>query len=222
MTDQPTYHKINSVFKRDPTTSYKTFLFDEFADPAFEYLYRSPWQATEKVDGTNMRIHLDDGLLTRRFTIGGRTHKAEIPKPLYEHCTEIADRASHVIDSGAAPLYGLTLYGEGYGAGIQKGGGYRDDQGFILFDVMVTETGTFLERENVESIARLLDIPVVPIVDNLTLEEAVSLLRWTTTTRTSSSLRNGQVEGWVLRPLVELRNRLGHRVITKLKLRDFT
>ena len=45
----------------------------------------------------------------------------------------------------------VTLYGEGYGNGIQKGGLYSQKQEFILFDVKIN--GNWQPRESVEDIA---------------------------------------------------------------------
>ncbi|MBU1082564.1 MAG: hypothetical protein KKB59_18905, partial [Spirochaetes bacterium] len=46
------YHKIQTVFKRDPETKFKTLLIGDFALPEFEYLKNNLWVYTEKVDGT--------------------------------------------------------------------------------------------------------------------------------------------------------------------------
>lgn len=212
MAMKPTYHKIQSVFFRDPDNNHKTFLIGQYANEAFEYLAELQWVATEKIDGTNTRIHVDrafeDG-----FVIGGRTDNADIHKDLATVLEDIGWRAREL------EYEGLTLYGEGYGAGIQKGGGaYRPDKGFILFDVMVTETGTFLERGSVKDIADKLQVPVVKTLDTLPLRRAV--VRFITGDVPSKE-KSGEAEGWVLRPLVELRDRRGYRVITKLKVSDF-
>ena len=119
------YHKIQSVFKRDPQNAYRTFLMGDWADEAFGYLADLQWLATEKIDGTNMRLHIGEN----DYVIGGRSERAEIHPDLYSHMQEIAGRA-------LSDFKGLTLYGEGNGAGIKKGGKYRDDKRFILFDVM--------------------------------------------------------------------------------------
>ena len=47
------YQKINTLFKRD---SNNVIMPDAWADPMFEYLANTKWEATEKVDGTNIRI----------------------------------------------------------------------------------------------------------------------------------------------------------------------
>lgn len=210
----PTYHKIQSVFKRDPDNRYKTFLIGEWAEPEFGYLADLIWEATEKVDGTNCRIHIDESR-EDGMRVGGRTENAQLHADLYRRLTEIGASAI------ANDLDGLTLYGEGYGAGIQKGGGnYRSDKGFILFDVMVTETGVFLERRNVEDIAKTLRIQrVLHVAWKGTLNDAVSWFR--SNVYVFSTLREGEAEGWVLRPKTELRTRLNRRIITKMKVKDF-
>jgi hypothetical protein len=203
------YHKIQSVFKRNPEDDYKTFLMGEWADPTFGYLADLEWAATEKVDGTNMRLHVGfDG----EYVIGGRSERAEIHTDLRTHMEDIGDRCFG--------LAGLTLYGEGYGAGIQKGGGrYGDDKGFILFDVAWTETGMFLKSEDVRDIAWKLGLPVVSTMWSGTLTRAID--HFLQGRLVTSRISEGEAEGWVLRPQTELRNRWGERVITKLKVKDF-
>ena len=50
------YHKIDSVFLRDPEN--KRFLIEgSFARPEFEYLKDLQWTWTEKIDGKNIRIY---------------------------------------------------------------------------------------------------------------------------------------------------------------------
>ncbi len=207
------YPKIQSLYKRDPENNHRTFLYGQWADPAFGYLADLTWTATEKVDGTNMRLHIgtEDGYL-----IGGRSDNAEVHPDLYRHMEGIGDRA--LVNHGE--FDGLTLFGEGYGPGIQKGGAYRDDKGFILFDVAVTETGMFLEAEDMNDIGRKLGLPIVTEVWVGSLYQAADLyLR--DEERLVSFLREGEPEGWVIRPGRELRNRRGGRVITKLKVKDF-
>lgn len=205
-----TYHKIQSPFYRDPDNNYKTFLVGKWSRPAFQELARDMWLATEKIDGTNMRICVPECEPTE---IGGRTDKAQIHHELYTHMQEIEQR---ICD---ADLFELTLFGEGYGAGIQKGGGdYRDDKGFILFDVQRPD-GWFLERKDVVDIAAKLRVPCVEETWSGTLVEAIN---WFASGKPIHSYEKGDdtAEGWVLRPRIELADRHG-RIITKLKGRDF-
>ena len=50
------YHKIQTVFKRDPATKIKTLLDVDWSQDAFGYLADNEWVFTEKVDGTNIRV----------------------------------------------------------------------------------------------------------------------------------------------------------------------
>jgi len=113
----------------------------------------------------------------------------------------------------------FVLYGEGFGARIQKGGGnyIRDGVDFILFDVLA---GMFLERPNVEDIGAKLNLRVVPVVGEGTLLDAVTMAR-TGFVSTFASTSAFMAEGLVMRPATELRNRRGHRIISKIKQRDF-
>lgn len=125
-----TYHKIQTVFKRNPETNHRTLLENDYSVPEFEFLAQNEWLFTEKVDGTNIRVIFDG----QDIRFGGRTDNAQIPAPLMER---LQDRFLDKIDLFKRDFgNGVVLYGEGYGAKIQKvGGNYRPDQDFVLFDV---------------------------------------------------------------------------------------
>lgn len=201
------YHKIQSVFLRDPATKFKTFLEWQWARPEFEYLLNNQWDFTEKVDGTNIRVMYD----VRGVTFGGRTESAQMPATLVNKLRDLFPVEKF------KDMPELCLYGEGYGAKIQKGGGdyISDGCGFILFDVMIN--GVWLSRDNVADIAMKLQIPMVPTVFTGKLIEAIDVCR----DGFKSLLRATPPEGLVARPMVELRSRSGERVITKIKLKDF-
>ena len=126
------YHKIQTVYKRDPDNKFKTLLDGQFSMPEFEYLKDNEWVFTEKIDGTNIRVMFDDG----KVTFGGKTDNAQIPAFLYQKLQELfpVDRLRCVFEDSCC------LYGEGYGARIQKGGGKYIPEGvsFILFVWIVT------------------------------------------------------------------------------------
>ncbi len=204
------YHKIQTVYLRDPENTYKTLLEGQFAIPAFEYLKNNTWVFTEKVDGTNIRVTWNG----ESVEFAGKTDRADIPKRLREKLHEMF--APDVFLACDVPA--LTLYGEGYGARIQKGGGsyIPDGCSFILFDVMIG--GLWLERHNVEDIAHNLEIQVVPIVGQGTLFDAVDMVK----SGYESRLRETPPEGMVMRPEVEMLDRRGVRIISKVKIHDFT
>ena len=199
------YPKIHAPFKRGDGGVF----LDEWARPEFEYLQDVTWTATEKIDGMNMRLFCGGD----HYVIAGRTDRAEIPPALREHMEALGERV-------AADLEGLTLYGEGYGAGIQKGGRYRPDQAFILFDAL-TSYGRWLSRGELAPLAQDYDIPVVFDMGTAPLND------WITWVKEGKSIPSVAAEGswWpaegvVLRTEVELHDARGERIITKLKSRD--
>lgn len=205
------YHKIQTVFKRDPTTKHKSLLEGDYSLPEFEYLAKNKWVFTEKVDGTNIRVYFKDG----KITFGGRTNNAQIPAQLAERLNDrFLPQAERFEEKFRGAL--VCLYGEGYGPKIQKtGGNYRTDQDFVLFDVAVD--GWWLQREDVENIADAFGLDVVPILGEGTLIEMVEQAK----AGIKSTWGNFQAEGYVARPATEMNTRSGHRIITKIKCRDF-
>ena len=105
------YHKIQTVYKRDPATKFKTPLEGDFSLPEFEYLKDNVWVFTEKVDGTNIRVMFDG----ETITFGGKTERAQIPVPLMNRLNQKIlpqlEMFKAIFDSDR-----VCLYGEGYGA----------------------------------------------------------------------------------------------------------
>lgn len=208
------YHKIHSLFNRDKTTF--KFIEGDYGLPEFEYLKDNAWIFTEKIDGTNIRIGWDGS----RVFIGGRTDRAQIPALLLKRLQEIlpAEELAKTFPDIPDSFYtSVFLYGEGFGAGIQKGGGkyLPDSVDFILFDVLVGKW--WLNREGVESIAKALNVRVVPVRLIGKLSEGVSMIK----TGMVSRFGNFEAEGLVARPQIELKTRSGARIITKIKHTDF-
>ena len=203
------YHKIQTVYKRDPETKYKTLLEGEWSMPEFGYLADNRWVFTEKVDGTNIRVMWNG--IDRKF--GGRTERSQFPGGLLDVLDTMFPVGLLERQFGADPA---CLYGEGYGAGIQKGGGnYRPDKSFVLFDVRVGDW--WLQRDDVVDIGGSLGVETVPILVGGTLADLVGLV----SDGFESQWGGFQAEGVVARPVVELQDRAGRRIITKLKCKDF-
>lgn len=201
------YSKVQSVFDRDERTH--KFILGQFSLPEFYYLKDNTWVWTEKINGTNVRVTWD-GL---DVTFQGRTSDSQLPPKLLERLQDVFPVGMFRKLYPTAPM---TLYGEGYGAGIQKGGGNYNSKGcdFILFDVLITPW--WLERENIDDIASKLGIRVVPIIGVGTIGEALDVVQ-----QLSSTFGDFLAEGLVLKPQVAFWNRRGERVITKMKYRDF-
>lgn len=202
------YHKIHSIYKRDDRGR---FIVGEWARPEFEYLSNCEWEWTEKIDGTNIRVTRSGG----RWEFRGKTDAASIPAPLVEFLRQHFEK-------WVAPATGdgdLTLYGEGYGWRIQKcGPRYHAEPRFILFDVRIGLW--WLRREDVEEVAARFDVPTVAVVGRGTIHEAVEAVMagFKSSAAQDKSL---DAEGLVLRPRERLLDGGAHRIITKIKARDF-
>lgn len=209
------YHKIQTVYLRDPATQMRTLLEGQWALPEFEYLARNEWQFTEKIDGTNIRI-IWDGTSVR---FGGRTDDAQTPTFLLQRLQDLfpSEKFRTVFPDWSQAI----LYGEGFGAKIQKGGGnyIKDGCDFILFDVQILGQGgdIWLERPNVEDVASKAGLRVVPLVGRGTLLDAIEKVRG----GFESMFGAFPAEGLVMRPAIELTNRRGQRIISKVKHKDF-
>ena len=92
---------------------------------------------------------------------------------------------------------------------------YGDDQKFVLFDIKVRDK--WLERENVIDIGRKMGMEVVPVIGEGTLDTLEALCK----EGFDSQWGHFQAEGIVARPKVELLTFNGHRIITKVKCKDF-
>jgi RNA ligase len=202
------YHKIQTVFKRDMTNN--SLLVGQWTKPEFEYLANNQWTFTEKVDGTNIRVMYDGA----KISFGGKTDNASIPSKLVSRLQERFDSVAAFVAAFDC-CDDVCLYGEGYGSGIQKGGAYRPDQDFVLFDVKVGRW--WLQRESVEDVARKLSLDIVPVVGTGTLYECIDIVR----SGLKSTWGEFTSEGIVARPATELVSRGGDRIITKIKHRDF-
>lgn len=205
------YIKIETLFNRREDGS-KKLIEGDFRNETVEFLKDLPWQFSEKIDGTNIQIRWDG----HKVWYGGRTERASIPSHLMNKLIELF--GSNDTEQLFEQKFGETeviLYGEGYGAKIQRGGSYRKDVSFILFDVLIGNI--WLKRESVEDIARAFGIDVVPIVLIGTLQDAVDFVK----THPKSTIGTANMEGVVGRPMVELKDRTGKRVIVKVKVKDF-
>lgn len=213
------YPKIQTIFNRDPLTNYKGLLMGQYALPEFEYLHNNEWEWSEKIDGTNIRVFYEpyqeqlEGTGSGVF-FGGRTDNAQIPTFLLRELQDLFP----VEKFEANDMPGMILFGEGYGAKIQKVGSkyisnYTD---FILFDVFIG--GYWLRREDIVDIANTLEIKAVPIVGRGTIPEAIYKLA--DKPRSMIAESDLVMEGFVLRPKIDLLNRHHNRIVTKIKVRD--
>lgn len=208
-----TYHKIQTVFLKNPTNGFKSILDGQFSKEEFNFLKKNKWIWTEKIDGINIRILWKNGALSFR----GKTDGAILPKQLDDKLKEKfkPDFFSNIFSETT----GVCLYGEGYGVKIRKGGNYiQDDVDFILFDCLID--GWWLKRESLEDISNKFNINIVPIIGEGTLLEAIELVR-NGFKSTIAQNKDYIAEGLIMKPAVEMFNRKGERIISKIKYKDF-
>lgn len=208
-----TYNKIETVYNRDIEGT-KKLIEGSFRNETVEYLKDNIWIWTEKIDGTNIRVHWDG----HKVEFGGRTDKAQIPNHLLERLEELFGGNDN--EEFFEQMFGekeVYLFGEGYGPKIQKvGSQYRDDVDFILFDIMIN--GNYQPREVMEQIAKALGIDCVPIILEGSIQHAIDFVK----IKPISTIGNAPMEGLVGRPKLELRDRTNNRLIVKVKVCDFT
>lgn len=207
------YDKIPVPFVRDSNKK----MTDQWSSPELYNLRYIDWLMLEKVDGTNIGVHWTG----YEVEFQGRTERADIPKHLLQSLNETfrGDAAEEIFEQ----VFGdkeVILFGEGYGNKIQKNGDkyMADECGFILFDVYFPQTDIWLCLNDVWDVADKFGIPSVPVVHVGNLQLAISLIK-----KRPMSIINPEheMEGFVCRPAVELRDRMGKRIACKIKVKDF-
>ncbi len=281
MSTAPPYPKIECRFRRNEDHALS---LGELKQPEFGLVDR--WLATEKIDGTNIRVCLEDThehsqnggedcsparsecyKKTWGVNFYGRTDKAQMPDFIQEHLestfklddmkrlwqcrrscalcggvgrlpvvelTASVDQV-HTIDVAPCPNlepYPITLYGEAYGARIQKGGYYRRDGdiSFRLFDVLVAER-SWLGWDNVVEVANVLNISTVPVLhaippyapyNCMDADAIIDLARKGFTSEVAQDEGTPRLaEGVVARTNPYLFDGHGRRVVWKIKTKDF-
>lgn len=213
------YPKIETLWNRGP--DFKV-VPGEYRKP--EFRLPREWLVTEKIDGTNVRVlfrnapdHFgsDDD---QHVQYAGRTDRAQMYVPLmrYLHQTFTAAKLLAAFGPGVTGV----LYGEGYGAGIQRGGVYRPDPAVRLFDVRVGDW--WLNWTDVADVALKLGIETVPSLGRVYLYEVVAKVSDGSRVARDES-ESGVVtamEGVVARTDPLLFDQAGDRVMWKLKGKD--
>lgn len=204
------YEKIETVFVRDANT--KKLNETIYRNETVKFLKDIEWEFTEKIDGTNIRVCWDG----YRVLFYGRTDRAQIPIQLMNVLLEKfgGNKNEEMFEQKFGNMR-VMLIGEGYGAKIQNGGDYREDNAFILFDVCIN--GNYQSRESVNDIAEYFNVESVPVIFTGNLRRGIDFVK----TKPNSTIGKAKMEGLVARPRVELEDRCGNRIIVKIKVRDF-
>lgn len=232
--DSIEYGKTENLFNRDPAT-HKLIVGDL---RCAEFGQIKHWLVTEKIDGTNMRVVYSPD--EQRVEIRGRSDNAQIHGDLMKFMQD-----TFTLEKMNAQFYdfmegdgrensSVTIYGEGYGPGIQKGGGdYAPAKVFRMFDVMYHWRGMGYEGngldswamwETVQMIAEGLNVETVPVLmRNVGLDEVVDLVMSELTSETAllDNMRPDVIaEGVIARTDPYLFNHRGSPIKFKLKGKD--
>ena len=245
-----TYQKINTIFMRDAKNvimPYESFVEPEFeylrglkwrAEEKIDGMNMRIEVTKEEVLDYTMDPSVLKGVKFN-IRIAGKTDNAQIPKNLLKHMQEkytnekilgalglkefipVSEWKSNYNwdDYSKIPTI-YTIYGEGYGEGIQSGGWYiKGGNEFIVFDVKVNDI--YLKTEARDEIATKLGAPIVPFKGYFTLDEAIDYVRKGFRSVLAENPEVKMAEGLVLRTDLGLRNRMGNRLIVKIKYEDF-
>ena len=245
-----TYQKINTIFMRDANNvimPYERFTEPEFEYlHSLKWRGEEKVDGTNmRIEVTKVPIW-DGGIEGRtingvefKVRIAGKTDNANIPKNLIKHMQEKYPDEKVLAALGLKEFIPVdewenehnwlayedipniyTIYGEGYGEGIQSGGWYiKGGNEFIVFDVKVNDI--YLKTNVRDEIAAKLGAPVVPLVGYFTLDEAIEFVRKGFRSLIAQNPDAKMAEGLVLRTDPCLRNRMGNRIIVKIKYKDF-
>ena len=202
------YRKIPNCFKFDE--KYKKIV--DLNEP-FKSLSELTWIGTEKVDGTNIRIHWDG----HKIEIGGRTDKAQFQDDLKTYLDSIflTEEMEYIFEQ----VFGekdAMIFGEGYGPKIQNGGTYSDTPKFIVFDIDIN--GYHLNRTKVNEVSEKLGLDSVPIVFSGDIYDAIKFIGSNPNSKINAK---HEMEGLVLElEDLDIYDSKGERIKCKCKYRD--
>ena len=166
--------------------------------------------------------------------IHGRTNKAQLNQKLIDFIWNKHFETKLDLFPINGEVYSTVLFGEGFGAGIQSGGIYRNDISFILFDVYMG--GRWSTREEVKHLANLLELETPHDFGMMTQDEIISFVKskprgWYAAYHArelygidvEDATYAYTIEGIVARsePLVRFNNNQASPVMWKLKVKDF-
>lgn len=207
------FQKISAPFGRNTP---KDRLVDAsiFAKNWVQMFYDNniPMYASEKIDGTSVGIKWDG----ERISFVGHTDKSQFAPRYLDYLNKSFGTSE--FESVIEEVFGdkpVTIYGEGISKDYNVHYGFPDGN-FIMYDIQ-NENGTYYNRESVKEIAQKLGL-LYPHEKLLTMKQAIESVKLCPQSRLNPEYK---LEGWVLRPLVEMYTNNGSRIICKIKVKDF-
>ena len=249
------YPKLNNVRKRSQdgihmTKEYTTLWLEMFANAEFDWILSEKIDGTnlriifDEYGGVHFRGRTDkaelhkDLLAHLRETFAEKDENGEFYNSavsIHEHKFDYKDGELTVNLERAVPhlkakekfsdLKSCILFGEGFGAGIQKGGGnYSPTKSFILFDIWRdngSDRGQWYEWHTVRDIAGDIEIPMVQSYSDYCTAITLHQIEDWVATGMDSHFGNFTAEGVVVRPKWNLFDSRGSRIMLKVKVCDY-
>lgn len=209
------YQKINTLYKFDGTTKKYT---NEITTPEIDYLKNLSWLASEKIDGTNIRVEYDG----HRVSWSGRTDKSQLPKEVDELLQKTFGESEVVFEQNFGNKE-VMLYMECYGGKIQ-GGLYGGSERLIGFDVMIN--GMYLDKRVIKDIFGYFGVETVEFFEVGSLTRLIDKVKDNIKmgikdmSKYATEDKPTEKEGFVCVPNVRLLDAQGNRIIVKVKYRD--
>ena len=217
-----TYHHIDAPTTQDNEygrefKKRKLIVPDEwevecYRSPLLAYLAEARWLYARKIDGENIRIQWDG----EQALWNGKSNNFQCNGEFTEYMNNTF--LEEIFEEKFGREKTVTLFGEKMGPKTQGNElGLKKDE-LILFDVNIN--GTWLSNENIIEIAGYFGVHTVfDFMDTPVKGRACSTLRGLIEMCAEGEFDNW--EGIVAKPLVEMRDQGGHRVIVKIKNKDY-
>lgn len=183
------------------------------------------WCITEKIHGANFQVYYDG----EQILLGSRNRfikDNENFNNLNNLIQEIKPQLLHFFKSVNPESLPITLYGEVYGDGIQKGVKYSKTKKIRFFDLKFKDE--YIPYDLALELFEFHRLPHIPVLEcfNGTISEVIKQVntRFNSTIAEGdySELENNLCEGVVIKPYYkEYKTILGNRVIIKKKNEEF-
>lgn len=202
------YQKLNNTYKQETIDK----IIYEGLDK------ESSWTVTEKIHGANFSFWCDGNIVkvaNRSGFVDGSFYKCQ--SVINNYTESMFSLFRHIWDKGDI----LTLYGELYGGGIQKGISYGSDRDFAFFEMRVNGVPLNQEYHIYPSMVGFNEVPVIKF--NTTFERALEVDNEFKSLLTPKDHEGDNfAEGVVIAPTKPLWFRNGKRVCLKNKTVKFS
>lgn len=185
--------------------------YEAYRSPLLAYLAESPWAYSRKVDGENIRIQWDG----EQALWNGKSNAFQCSAEFTEYMNNTF--LEEIFEEKFGRDKVVTLFGEKMGPKTQGNELGLEKDKVILYDVNIN--GTWLSGEDVVEIARYFNTDTVfDYMERHSFGPELNLREMIT------ACANGEFKDWegiVATPLIEMQDKAGHRVIVKIKNKDY-